>query len=274
MSKRLFKSLLQHPSPSSPSTSVQAQRKEASNSSMESINVLKGYGKLSSPEAQSPRHRASKRPLILAVTISSIVLLTIGLGLLVGALIRESSTEESELRSLRSSSAQSIRAVCSVTEHQDSCFTSISSLNSSVKPDPEAIFELSLRVCVNEVSDASLFVRNLVKSSNDARSKGALADCGGQLDDAASRLGDSVAAMDAGPGEKALTELKISNIQTWVSAAMTDQETCLDGLEEMGSTVLDEVRDQLSRSREFMSNSLAICAQMSAILDKFEMGMH
>ncbi|KAI6683033.1 hypothetical protein NL676_028946 [Syzygium grande] len=54
---------------------------------------------------------------------------------------------------------------------------------------------------------------------------------------------------------------------------MTDQETCLDGLEEMGSTVLDEVRDRLSRSREFMSNSLAICAQMSAILDKFEMAL-
>ncbi|KAF8037256.1 hypothetical protein BT93_B0230 [Corymbia citriodora subsp. variegata] len=243
---------------------------------MESVNVLKGYGKLGSPEAQTPHHhRAAKRPLIVALTISSVVLLTISLGFLVGALIRESNAEESESRSLRSSSAQSIRAVCSVTQHQDSCFASISSLNSSVKPDPEAIFELSLRVCVNEVSNASLFVRNLVKSSNDARSKGALGDCAGLLEDAAGRLADSVAAM-AGPGEDkaALTELKISNIQTWVTAAMTDQETCLDGLQEMGSTVLDEIRDRLSRSREFMSNSLAICAQMNAILDRFEMGMH
>lgn len=276
MSKRLFKSLIQHPFASSPPPSVEAQRKETSSTIMDSINVLKGYGKLNSPEAQNPHHpRAAKRPVILAVTVSSIVLLTITLGLFIGALVRESSTEGSEAQSLRSSSAQSIRAVCSVTQHQESCFTSISSLNSSVEPDPEAIFELSLRVSVNEVSNASQFVRDLVKSSNDARSNGALGDCAGLLQDAASRLGDSVAAMEAGGrGEKPLTELKISNIQTWVSAAMTDQETCLDGLEEMGSTVLDVVRDRLSRSREFMSNSLAICAQMSAILDKFEMGMH
>lgn len=242
---------------------------------MESINVLKGYGKLNSPEAPiSQHHRATKRPLIVAFTVSSIVLLTIALGFLVGALIRESNTEESQAQSLRSSSAQSIRAVCSVTQHQDSCFASISSLNSSVKPDPGAIFELSLRVCVDEVSNASLFVRDLVKNSNDAGSKGALGDCAEQLEDAKSRLNDSVAAMDAGPGEMALTELKISNIQTWVSAAMTDQETCLEGLQEMGSTVLDEVRDRFTRPREFMSNSLAICAQMSAILDKFDMGIH
>lgn len=242
---------------------------------MESINVLKGYGKLNSPEAPiSQHHRATKRPLIVAFTVSSIVLLTIALGFLVGALSRESNTEESQAQSLRSSSAQSIRAVCSVTQHQDSCFASISSLNSSVKPDPEAIFELSLRVCVDEVSNASLFVRDLVKNSNDAGSKGALGDCAEQLEDAKSQLNDSVAAMDAGPGEKALTELKMSNIQTWVSAAMTDQETCLEGLQEMGSTVLDEVRDRFTRPREFMSNSLAICAQMSAILDKFDMGMH
>lgn len=80
--------------------------------------------------------------------------------------------------------------------------------------------------------------------------------------------------MEAAHGEKALTKVKINNIQTWVSAAMTDQETCLDGLEEMGSAILDEVRAKLQRSKELMSNSLAIVAHMKDLLDKFEMDMH
>ncbi|KAK3195848.1 hypothetical protein Dsin_027158 [Dipteronia sinensis] len=43
-------------------------------------------------------------------------------------------------------------------------------------------------------------------------------------------------------GEKMLTESKVNDIQTWISAAMINQETCLDGLEEMGSTAVDEVK--------------------------------
>ena len=37
--------------------------------------------------------------------------------------------------------------------------------------------------------------------------------------------------MEVGQGEKVLTEAKISDSQIWwIGAAMTDQETCLDGL--------------------------------------------
>ena len=37
--------------------------------------------------------------------------------------------------------------------------------------------------------------------------------------------------MEVGQGEKVLTEAKISDSQMWwIGAAMTDQETCLDGL--------------------------------------------
>ncbi|KAK4776768.1 hypothetical protein SAY86_005456 [Trapa natans] len=56
-------------------------------------------------------------------------------------------------------------------------------------------------------------------------SNGALGECETLLDDAQS--------------------LKITNIQTLVSAAVTDQKTCLDGSEEMGSALLDVAEDPL-----------------------------
>ena len=90
-------------------------------------------------------------------------------------------------------------------------------------------------------------------------------DCLTQFDDALSKLDDSLSATKVGPGERALTSEKINNIQTWISGAMTDQQTCVDGLEEMGSAVLDEIKAKMVKCNEFLSNSLAIIAKMQLI---------
>jgi len=89
-----------------------------------------------------------------------------------------------------------------------------------------------------------------------------------------SRLGDSVRAVEVGAGERVLDEGKIGDLMTWISGAMTYQETCLDGLEEMGSTVLGEVRVKVQKSKEYLSNSLAILANMQSLLQKFHLTMH
>ncbi|KAM0979769.1 hypothetical protein ACFX13_015847 [Malus domestica] len=73
-------------------------------------------------------------------------------------------------------------------------------------------------------------------------SDAATQDCVSQLGEAMNRVNDSASAMRVGPGEKALTGDKVNDIQTWISSAVTDQETCLDDLEEMGSTAVDAVK--------------------------------
>lgn len=89
-----------------------------------------------------------------------------------------------------------------------------------------------------------------------------------------SGLSDSVSAMEVGAEGKVLTAEKVNDLQTWISAAMTDQETCADGLEEMGETVVDEVKRRMQKSKELMSNSLAILAKMETLLEKFHLKMH
>lgn len=82
--------------------------------------------------------------------------------------------------------------------------------------------------------------------------------------------------MKVGTGkELVLTKEKISDIQTWISAAMTDQDTCNDGLEEMGWTAADEVvKSQAQSCKESISNSLAIVANMQNLLQKCGRTMH
>lgn len=238
---------------------------------MDSIYLIKGYGRVNALETQPSQPISHSRGrFLLTLAVSALLLLTLIVGSMVAALIHESVTESEESPT---SWADAVKSVCSVTQHPDSCFISLTSVN-AVKPDPEAIFKLSLQVSSSELLNASLFVKHLRESSNDVPSKGALGDCESQLEDSLSRLNDAMAEMEVRPGENLLTEMKISDIQTWVSAAMTDQETCLDGLQEMGSPELDEVKGKLQKSQELMSNSLAIVAKMKDLLKKFETDMH
>ncbi|KAI9079305.1 hypothetical protein K1719_038790 [Acacia pycnantha] len=133
-----------------------------------------------------------------------------------------------------------------------SCYSSISSLTTSLQNpnEPESILNLSLRVSHDELSKLSSSLRTLASTSRSP----ALPDCKDQIDDALSRLNDSLSAMDVSPDDKALTDAKINDIQTLISAAMTDQETCLDGLEETEPAALGEMRGKMQRSREYTSN--------------------
>ncbi|KAJ7010712.1 pectinesterase 3-like [Populus alba x Populus x berolinensis] len=183
---------------------------------MESIKLFGGYGKVNPHlEDQSPHQQqsASKRR-ILILSVASILLLTLIIGIALASLIHESNSEPDESPYLSSSNpAESIKTA-------------------------------------------------------------ALKDCVSQFDDSLSKLNDSLSAMEVGPGEKMLNLEKVNDIQTWISAAMTDQDTCIDGLEEMGSKFLDEIKAKIERSKEFLSISLAIIAKMQALLEKFDQKMH
>ena len=83
----------------------------------------------------------------------------------------------------------------------------------------------------------------------------ALRDCREQVDDAVSQLSESLRVMEVvgvGAGERVsnVTVARMKDIWTWIGAALTDLDTCLDGLEEMGSTLIDEVKDKMNMKLE------------------------
>ncbi|WCJ23746.1 hypothetical protein M5689_005755 [Euphorbia peplus] len=78
------------------------------------------------------------------------------------------------------------------------------------------------------------------------------------FDSALRKLNDSLAILAVGFGEKVLTRETMNGVETWISYAMIYDQTCLDGLEEMESTVRDAMRDQLEKSNELLSSSLPL----------------
>ncbi|XP_057969050.1 pectinesterase 1-like [Malania oleifera] len=241
---------------------------------MDSINFFKGYGKIDHLENQSATSAGGRKRLVTTLAASFTAILTLILASLFVALIHESNSESDETPSLALNPADSIKAVCSVTRFPDSCFSTISAAKTAPRADPEVFLAISLKIAIDELAKVASLSKTLASRVNDPPTESALRDCRDLFADSLSRLNDSASAMGVALGEPMLTEKKIKDAETWISAAITSQGTCVDGLEEMKSTVLDEVRAAVRRSTEYASNSLAILANIQTLLRKFDLTLH
>ncbi|KAK3025126.1 hypothetical protein RJ639_043908 [Escallonia herrerae] len=215
---------------------------------MDAIKSFKGYEKLDELEEQEFQRKKRKRLVVLIV--SSLVLVPVIIGAIAGTITHKRNIEESP--STQASYAASLKALCSSTQYPDSCFTSISALEmSSTTTDPEELFKLSLQVVMNSLSKLSLLPEALINKTNSEGEKAALGVCKTVFGDAIDIINNSISSMDVNNGEKQLSFEKIDDLTTWLSTSITNQETCLDALDESNSTLLADVKGLMKNSTEY-----------------------
>ncbi|KAE9595859.1 putative pectinesterase [Lupinus albus] len=244
---------------------------------MDSIKSFKGYGKVDELEQQSFQKKTRKRLIILIV--SSIVLLTVIVAAVAGIIIHKrntsSSSSSNSIPQSELTPAASLKAVCDVTQYPNSCFSAISSLPNSNTTDPKLLFKLSLRVAIDELSKLSSFISKLRDNAKtDTLLQKAIDVCGTVFEDALDQLNDSISSVGNSGTGKVLPPVGVSNVETWLSAVMTNQETCIDAVGELNSTasrgVLTELETATRNSTEFVSNSLAIVTRILGLLSRFD----
>ncbi|OIW02497.1 hypothetical protein TanjilG_05090 [Lupinus angustifolius] len=248
---------------------------------MESIQSFKGYGKVDELEQQAFQKKTRKRMIILIV--SSVVLLTVIVAAVAGIMIHKrnnsSSSSSNSVPPTELTPAASLKAVCDVTQYPNSCFNAISSLPNSNTTDPKLLFKLSLRVAIDELSKLSSFIPKLRDNvKNDTRLQKAIGVCGTVFEDALDQLNDSISSVGNNGAGKVLPLSDVSDVETWLSSVMTNQETCIDAVGELNSTaarsVLRELESATRNSTEFVSNSLAIVTRILGLLSKFDATIH
>ncbi|KAE8656213.1 putative pectinesterase/pectinesterase inhibitor 26 [Hibiscus syriacus] len=246
---------------------------------MDSIKSFKGYGKIDEAEERAFKKKTRRRLIVLVISI--IVLLAVIIGAVAGTLIHKRNNSSSHnVPPTDLTPVASLKAVCGVTEYPLSCYSSISSIASSNATDPEILFKLSLKVVIDELAKLSQYPKKLQAETDDLQVKHALDICGSLFDDALDRLNDSATSLEVGEGESVLSDSKINDLKTWLSTTITDQETCLDTLEELNTTehfnatLVQELRAAMQNSTEFASNSLAIVAKILGLLTDFNIPIH
>ncbi|KAM7511837.1 hypothetical protein LguiB_010712 [Lonicera macranthoides] len=123
--------------------------------------------------------------------------------------------------------SSSIKAVCDATLYPDSCHRSLSPLVNSTQVQPEELYKLSVQVAINELSKVAKYFESggLKDMISDKMELAALESCGELLGLALDHLTLSL----PNGGDLSTWLEAIDDLTTWLSAAGTYQETCIDG---------------------------------------------
>jgi len=128
---------------------------------MESVKSFRGSGMFDELEDRAFRRRTRRRVII--IVAASVVLLAAIVSIVWGAVLKKRSDNAKLSSAAPMTPAASIRAVCNATEYPNSCFSSITTLESSSNStDPRQIFKLSLLVAINGAASFFNYTNQLV----------------------------------------------------------------------------------------------------------------
>ncbi|KAF3772895.1 hypothetical protein EJ110_NYTH56641 [Nymphaea thermarum] len=152
-------------------------------------------------------------------------------------------------------STEFIRAFCNVTLYPNLCFKSLEHFANMVDSSSMNLAHAALAVSLVHLDQALVIISRMRFMAISAGEAGALRDCIDNLADSVDemqRLMREFRRLGSGAGN---LRFQISNIQTWVSAALTDEDTCFDDFD---GSITFTVRRMMRKIERLTSNSLAL----------------
>lgn len=153
---------------------------------------------------------------------------------------------------------QYIKSSCNATLYPKLCYRSLSNYSYEIETSPKLLARTALNVTLAATRSASRIMRRLSRSRGlRPIESAAVRDCVEVLGDSVYELQKSIKEMGETKGSN--FELQMSDIQTWVSAALTDADTCTDGFagKAMNGGVKTLVRQHVQRVAHLTSIALA-----------------
>ncbi|KAA8529026.1 hypothetical protein F0562_033486 [Nyssa sinensis] len=154
-----------------------------------------------------------------------------------------------------------IRTSCGATLYPELCYTSLSGYANGVQQDPAQLARVAIAVSLSKAQHMANYVSNLTRQADygdEPRAAAALHDCFTVFGDAVDQIRGSLKQMRRlNPGES--FKFQMSNVQTWMSAALTNEDTCKDGFEDVSDEpIKTDVCDRVVKVTEVTSNALAL----------------
>lgn len=229
--------------------------------------VFQDFGHLSERRRLEKQQKLKKK---IAIAVVSIVVLLAIVACSVLAIVYQSkhnskktSTESTSSSKQVSHSGDGIKMMCGPTDHKEICESRLGKIMTSTSSDhhPKDLLKAAIFVIIDELETA--FINNTSKFKTDnPKEKEAIEDCQTLLHDAKEELEDSASHVGGNDIEK--LPQRTHDLNNWLSAVMSYQETCIDGFPE--GKLKSDLRKGLNTAKELTSNALAIVSEMSTIL--------
>ncbi|KAK9276385.1 hypothetical protein L1049_005918 [Liquidambar formosana] len=167
-----------------------------------------------------------------------------------------------------SSTTDFIKASCRATRYPALCVQCLSGYASAIRQSQRQLAQTALSVSLSRARSATVFVSKMTKVKGiKHREYAAVKDCIENMGDSVDRLSRSVRElghMGRTVGQDFMWHM--SNVQTWVSAALTDESTCVDGFSgrAMDGNVKAAIKRRVVNVAQVTSNALALVNRFAA----------
>ncbi|KAJ0546727.1 putative pectinesterase [Helianthus annuus] len=160
------------------------------------------------------------------------------------------------ISALEITNVEFIRTSCGLTTYPTLCFNSLLTRAGAIQTSPKLLAQTALSVTLDTTRTTSSSMVKLSKVHGMAPLEvAAMKDCIELLSDSVYELQKSLDEMIR-PGSKN-PRLVMSDIQTWVSSAMTDEDTCTEGFKN-DTKMKSVVRGKIVNVAHLTSNALAL----------------
>lgn len=166
--------------------------------------------------------------------------------------------------SARPQSTKFIKTSCNSTSYPSVCYSSLSKYASVIQENPVRMAQVATKVSLSTLKSAASKASNLYQKSlsspNNNKTRKALKDCTELLKDAKENTQYSLSELkklNKTVDNRQETVWLLANVQTYMSAALTKEETCTDGLKEMGA-VVKTVSAKVAEAKQHTSNALGL----------------
>ncbi|CAI9295753.1 unnamed protein product [Lactuca saligna] len=167
-----------------------------------------------------------------------------------------STSSISLISALDKTNVEFIRTSCSLTSYPTLCFNSLSTQSGAIQTSPKLLAQTALSVTLDTTRTTTTAMVKLSQVHGMApREVSAMKDCIELMSDTVYELKRSLEEMSR-PGSKDF-RLVMSDIETWVSSALTDEDTCSDGFVN-DPKMKSVVRGKIVNIAHLASNALAL----------------
>ncbi|KAL3634625.1 hypothetical protein CASFOL_021679 [Castilleja foliolosa] len=164
-------------------------------------------------------------------------------------------------------STKAVDAVCSPTDYKETCQKSLANANTT---DPRELIEAAFKAAVDDIAGVVKNSALLKEAAKDESTKDALNVCEEVLGTAVDDLKRSVEKISELDASK-MTEF-VEDLKTWLSAVVTNQETCIDAFENTTGDTGEKMKNLLKTAKEMSSNSLAMVSDITSLLSSLNLG--
>ncbi|CAN6971255.1 unnamed protein product, partial [Brassica rapa subsp. trilocularis] len=167
-----------------------------------------------------------------------------------------------------------IKTSCNLTHYKTLCYISLSPYALKIDSNPQRLAVTALNLTLSSANSAAKFIKNIPHGRGGLTrfEAGAVADCVEEIGDSVSELQDSIRELESiNYEDSSKFEMVMSDVETWVSAALTDDDTCMDGFGQDGrakAVVKDLVRRHVVKVARLTSNALAVINMYASTHEK------